>query len=190
MTATPSGDRLNHRPPPPGPTTSPEAGPVAAPQGGPPSGPVADPPSGPVAGPGAGPSAVRVWRDLRTLVLEVADVRTRVTEELGMSYFRAKALRHIATEGPLTLSALAAGLFADAPHTTLTVEYLVQRGHVTREPNPADRRSKLVEVTEQGARAAAVMARVSDTPPPALRGLSQADLTTLERILDSALRTE
>ncbi|WP_369204935.1 MarR family winged helix-turn-helix transcriptional regulator [Streptomyces sp. PU-14G] len=148
--------------------------------------PSADPPADPV----ADPSAVRVWRDLRALVLEVADVRTRVTEELGMSYFRAKALRHIAAEGPLTLSALAAGLFADAPHTTLTVEYLVQRGHVTREPNPADRRSKLVEVTEQGARAAAAMARVSDTPPPALRGLSQADLTTLERILDSALRAD
>ncbi|NSC22094.1 winged helix-turn-helix transcriptional regulator [Streptomyces albus subsp. chlorinus] len=136
----------------------------------------------------ADPRAVRVWRDLRALVLEAADVRGRVTEALGMSYFRAKALRHIAAEGPLTLRALAAALFADAPYTTLTVEYLVKRGLVTREPNPADRRSKLVEVTPQGARAAAEMARITDTPPPALRGLPPADLTALERILDGALR--
>ncbi|MBO8190449.1 MarR family transcriptional regulator [Streptomyces oryzae] len=133
-------------------------------------------------------AAVRVWRDMRTLVLEAADVRARVTEALGMSFFRAKALRHVAEKGPLTLSALAAGLFADAPHTTLTVEYLVQRGLVTREPNPADRRSKLVEVTEEGVRAAAEMARISDTPPPALRGLPPQDLSVLERILDEALR--
>ncbi|MEU5837458.1 MarR family transcriptional regulator [Streptomyces diacarni] len=186
MNTAPSGDSRNHSAPPPAPAVAPVADPSPEPV----AAPVVGPPSGQAPGLGAGQDAVRVWRDLRTLVLEVADVRTRVTEELGMSYFRAKALRHIATEGPLTLSALAAGLFADAPHTTLTVEYLVQRGHVTREPNPADRRSKLVEVTEQGARAAAVMARVSDTPPPALRGLSQADLTTLERILDSALRRE
>lgn len=151
-------------------------------------------PCGPAPGlsqddPGAAePPSVRVWRDMRTLVLRTADVRRQVSEALGMSYFRAKALRHIANEGPLTLSELAAGLIADAPYTTLTVEYLVQRGYVTREPNPADRRSKLVEVTEEGARAAAEMARISDTPPPILRELPPGDLTTLERILDSALR--
>jgi DNA-binding MarR family transcriptional regulator len=134
-------------------------------------------------------AAVRVWRDMKALVLEVADVRARVTEALGMSYFRAKTLRYVANQGPLTLSALAAGLFADAPHTTLTVEYLVQRGLVTREPNPADRRSKLVEVTEEGERAAAEMARIGDTPPPGLRGLTATDLTALERILDDVLRS-
>ncbi|MEW2222133.1 MarR family winged helix-turn-helix transcriptional regulator [Streptomyces sp. NPDC006990] len=133
--------------------------------------------------------AVRVWRGMRTLVLETADVRPRVVEALGMSYFRAKALRYVADEGPLTLSALAAALFADAPYTTLSVDYLVQRGLVTREPNPADRRSKLVEVTGAGAAAAAEMARITDTPPPALRGLAAADLAALARILDRALHT-
>ncbi|MFE9333480.1 MarR family winged helix-turn-helix transcriptional regulator [Streptomyces sp. NPDC006925] len=151
--------------------------------------------SGPSAVEGAGApeadaveqEAVRVWRGMRTLVLETADVRPRVVEALGMSYFRAKALRYVADEGPLTLSALAAALFADAPYTTLSVDYLVQRGLVTREPNPADRRSKLVEVTGPGAEAAAEMARITDTPPPALRSLAAADLTALARILDQAL---
>lgn len=133
-------------------------------------------------------AAVRVWRDMRALVLEAADIRGRVTRALGMSFFRAKALRHVAEEGPLTLGALAAALFADAPYTTLAVEHLVRRGLVTREPNPADRRSKLVEVTEAGARAAAEMARITDTPPPALRELAPGDLTALERILAGALR--
>ncbi|WP_432107082.1 MarR family transcriptional regulator [Streptomyces sp. AA1529] len=136
-----------------------------------------------------GQEAVRVWRGMRTLVLETADVRPRVVEALGMSYFRAKVLRYVADEGPLTLSALAAALFADAPYTTLSVDYLVQRGLVTREPNPADRRSKLVEVTGAGAAAAAEMARITDTPPPALRGLAAADLAALARILDRALHT-
>ncbi|MFE9389913.1 MarR family transcriptional regulator [Streptomyces sp. NPDC006784] len=136
-----------------------------------------------------GQEAVRVWRGMRTLVLETADVRPRVVEALGMSYFRAKALRYVADQGPLTLSALAAALFADAPYTTLSIDYLVRRGLVTREPNPADRRSKLVEVTEAGAEAAAEMARITDNPPPALRGLAAADLAALARILDRALHT-
>ncbi|MGX9227314.1 MarR family winged helix-turn-helix transcriptional regulator [Streptomyces albus] len=136
---------------------------------------------------GAEETAARVWRELCHFVLEAADVRRQVTEALGMSYFRAKALRRIADKGPLTLSALAAALYADAPYTTLAVDHLVRRGLVTREPNPADRRSKLVEVTEAGARAVAEMRRITDTPPPALRGLPQADLSTLERILDDAL---
>ncbi|WP_326808384.1 MarR family transcriptional regulator [Streptomyces sp. NBC_01775] len=133
-------------------------------------------------------AAVRAWRGLRTLVLETADVRAKVTEALGMSHFRAKALRHIAVEGPLTLSALAAGLFADAPHTTVTVEHLVRRGLVTRDPNPADRRSKLVAVTAEGAAAAAEMTRLTDTPPPALRDLPAEDLAALERIVSTLTR--
>ncbi|MFG3260526.1 MarR family winged helix-turn-helix transcriptional regulator [Streptomyces sp. NPDC048172] len=127
--------------------------------------------------------AVRAWSAMRAFVLETADKRRQVTEALGMSYFRAKALRMIGKKGPLTLRELAAGLYADAPYTTVTVEHLVQRGLVTRTPHPADRRSKLVQVTEEGAAAVAEMVRLSDAPPEALRALPPEDLAALDRIL-------
>ncbi|MGP3976588.1 MarR family winged helix-turn-helix transcriptional regulator [Streptomyces sp. 8N114] len=128
-------------------------------------------------------AAVRAWRAMRTYVLESADKRKQVMDALGMSFFRAKALRLIATEGPLTLKQLSTGLMADAPYTTITVDHLVKRGLATRTPHPEDRRSKLVQVTEEGAAAVAEMIRLTDTPPQALRALDAEDLAALDRIL-------
>ncbi|NGO69923.1 MarR family transcriptional regulator [Streptomyces sp. SB3404] len=129
-------------------------------------------------------TAARAWWAMRTFVLELADKRKQATDASGMSYFRIKTLRRIATEGPVTLRALATALYADASYITLSVEYLVQRGLVTRTPNPADRRSKLVQVTDEGARLAARVIRIMESPPQALRDLPEEDLATLDRILD------
>jgi len=128
-------------------------------------------------------TAVRVWRGLRSLVLERNDRRREVAAELGMSFAMSRALLILAETGPLNLGDLAARLFTDPPYTTLLVEGLVQRGHAVRTPDPADRRRKLVHLTETGRTAAATAARILDTPPPALASLPEDDLHTLARIL-------
>ncbi|WP_214320393.1 MarR family winged helix-turn-helix transcriptional regulator [Nonomuraea sediminis] len=125
--------------------------------------------------------AARAWKNLRILLQERGDRRREVTEALGMSFFRIKALRAIARQ-PMTLRDLADSLLTDRPYTSLVVEDLASRGLVERTANPADRRSKIVTVTEAGAETAAEAERILNQPPAALYDLPEADLAALDRI--------
>ncbi|GAA4336695.1 hypothetical protein GCM10023178_49900 [Actinomadura luteofluorescens] len=100
-----------------------------------------------------------------------------------MSFFRVKALRHIAAAtAPLSLRDLAERLLTDRPYVTLVVDDLVGRGLVERTENPADRRSKIVTATAAGRAAAAEAERILDTPPPSLYDLPAEDLAVLDRV--------
>lgn len=57
--------------------------------------------------------------------------------------------------GPLPISELAAQLGASLPTAGRAVEHLVQHGLADRWEDPADRRSKLVQLTDAGAQLAA-----------------------------------
>ncbi|MDX3238791.1 MarR family transcriptional regulator [Streptomyces sp. ME03-5709C] len=133
-------------------------------------------------------TAARVWRDLRTLVLERNERRREVAEALGMSFFRAKALRRIAA-APVTPGDLAADLMTDRPYVTLVVDDLARRGLVERTPHPRDRRSKLLSVTPAGAAAAREADRILGTPPPGLAELDPAELAALDRVVTRLLRS-
>ncbi|EHN13026.1 Transcriptional regulator MarR family [Patulibacter medicamentivorans] len=127
-------------------------------------------------------AARRAWRAMSDLVLD-ADRRTAVTEALGLSFARTRALRRLVDQ-PLTLRELAARLGADPPYATLIVDDLQERGLVQRTPHPDDRRAKLVQLTAAG-RAAAVRAReILDQPPPALRALPPDEVASLLRVLE------
>jgi DNA-binding MarR family transcriptional regulator len=148
--------------------------------------PATEPSVGPPAESAAEPSAevaARAWRNLGVVFHERNDVRRQVTEALGMSFFRAKALRRIAAAAePLTLGDVAGLLLTDRPYATVVVDDLVGRGLVERAPNPADRRAKLVTATEAGRAAAAEAERILATPPPELYGVPAEDLAALDRI--------
>ncbi|NUR93098.1 MAG: MarR family transcriptional regulator [Nonomuraea sp.] len=125
--------------------------------------------------------AARAWSNLRILLQERGDRRREVTEALGMSFFRVKALRALARD-PMTLRDLADRLLTDRPYTSLVVEDLASRGLVERTANPADRRSKIVKVTEAGAEVAASAETILNRPPAALYELPEEDLAALDRI--------
>ncbi|MEU8303946.1 MarR family transcriptional regulator [Actinomadura sp. NPDC048955] len=128
-------------------------------------------------------TAARAWHNLRVLLHERGDRRREVTDALGMSFFRVKALRHIAVAtAPLSLRDLAERLLTDRPYVTLVVDDLVGRGLVERTENPADRRSKIVTATAAGRAAAAEAERILDTPPPSLYDLPAEDLAVLDRV--------
>lgn len=131
--------------------------------------------------------AARVWQGLRALVHERYDRRKEVSDALGMSFVRAKALRYLTADGPMSMRRLATALATDAPYTTLVVEDLVSRGLVERTEDPADRRAKIVRVTPAGAKAAAHAEAILSAPPAPLLGLSAADLATLDRIVTTLL---
>jgi DNA-binding MarR family transcriptional regulator len=128
-----------------------------------------------------GAAAERIWRHLRALVLEQNERRKETADALGMSFFRVRALRRIAT-GPARLSELAAELGSDRPYLSLVVDDLEKRGLVERHQHPTDRRCKIVSATADGRDAAARAEAILGTPPAALLNLRPADLADLDRI--------
>ena len=130
-------------------------------------------------------AARQAWQAMADLVLD-NERRREVSDELGMSFGKIKALRRIASR-PMPMRELAALLVQDPPNLTPVVDDLERMGLVERQPHPTDRRVKLVAATAKGKalakRAEAILAR----PPDGLTQLSDEDLATLARIL-SGLR--
>ncbi|KQM37527.1 MULTISPECIES: MarR family winged helix-turn-helix transcriptional regulator [Microbacterium] len=78
----------------------------------------------------------------------VSEAAERVSP--GMLPATFKALSVVSRFGPLTLSALAERLAADKGFLSRSITELEDLGLVTRTPDPTDRRSRLIAVTEVG----------------------------------------
>ncbi|MEA2472280.1 MAG: hypothetical protein QOE06_195 [Thermoleophilaceae bacterium] len=128
-------------------------------------------------------TAREVWLLINDLVLDNAR-RREVSEALGISFGRARALRRLARQ-PMSMGELAAALAIDPPNATLVVDELESLGLARRRPHPTDRRAKVVEATRKGKEMARRADAILGTPPPALRALSTDDLEALRRILES-----
>lgn len=127
--------------------------------------------------------AGRVWAAMRDLVdSHPTKQLLREALDLGRGSGRVKSLLWLA-EGPLSLSGLAEAVGVDAPYATLIVDSLEQRGLVERQPDPQDRRRKLVTLTPAGKDAVARVLRIQREPPPGFGNLTPADLNTLEDLV-------
>ncbi len=123
--------------------------------------------------------ADEAWEIMRELVLD-NERRREVSDALGMSFARAKALRRIYKE-PSTMGELATFLGIDAPYMTIVVDDLERQGLVERKPHPTDRRAKLVETTARGQELARRARTILNRPPAELAALPEAELTALLR---------
>jgi DNA-binding MarR family transcriptional regulator len=108
--------------------------------------------------------------------------RREVSDALGMSFGRAKALRRLA-RAPMTMGELASTLGIDKAYLTVIVDELEAQGLVRRRPHPTDRRAKLVEVTRKGKDLARRADKILGTPPPGLLSLDPREAEALLRIL-------
>jgi DNA-binding MarR family transcriptional regulator len=127
--------------------------------------------------------AGRVWAAMRALVEgQPTKQRLRDALDLGRGSGRVKSLMWL-TEGPLSLSGLAEAIGVDAPYATLIVDSLEERGLVERQPDPRDRRRKLVTLTPAGRDAVAAVLRIQLQPPPGFGSLSAAELGMLEELV-------
>ncbi|HTW19344.1 MAG TPA: MarR family transcriptional regulator [Mycobacteriales bacterium] len=125
--------------------------------------------------------AREVWAVMCELVLD--NVRRReVSETLGMSFSRVRAIRRIARR-PMSMGELARSLEMDPPNVTTMVDELEELGLAKRRPHPTDRRAKLVEATRKGTDIARRADEILSTPPQAMNTLDPADLEQLRRIL-------
>src|SRR5215216_2124188 len=101
--------------------------------------------------------------------------RRQVTEALGMSFGRTRAIRRLARR-PMAMGELATALGIDPPNATVVVDDLESLGLVRRRPHPSDRRAKVVEPTRKGKELARRADEILGTPPPALSALDDDDL--------------
>lgn len=130
-------------------------------------------------------AAREVWTLMSDLVLD-HQRRREVSEALGISFGRVRAVRRLARE-PMSMGELATMLGIDPPNATVVVDDLESMGLVRRRPHPTDRRARLVEATRRGKALARRADDILSTPPPALGALGADDLKTLRRVL-SGLR--
>lgn len=129
---------------------------------------------------GEGP-AREAWQAMADLVLN-NERRREVSEEVGLSFGKIRALRRIARR-PMSMSELASLLSVDPPNLTAVVDDLEGAGLVERQPHPTDRRVKLVVASPAGAALAAKADEILARPPASLSGLPAEDLQSLVKIL-------
>jgi DNA-binding MarR family transcriptional regulator len=131
-------------------------------------------------------AARQAWLAMSDLVF--ANVRRReVSEQVGMSFGKVRALRRIARR-PMPMGELAVLLGVDPPNLTTLVDDLEVAGLVERQAHPTDRRAKLVVATTAGAAVARQAEQILERPPAALSEMPVDDLVTLARILSAARR--
>jgi DNA-binding MarR family transcriptional regulator len=127
--------------------------------------------------------AREAWMLMSDLVLD-NHRRREVSEALGISFARVRALRRVARR-PMSMGELAAALGIDPANATTVVDKLESSELARRRPHPTDRRAKLVEATRKGKAMARRADAILSTPPPSLSALSAGDLEELRRILES-----
>ncbi|NKZ12512.1 MarR family transcriptional regulator [Mycolicibacterium septicum DSM 44393] len=124
-----------------------------------------------------------VWHELTALVFDHRDGwRRAVIDETGLPFSRIRILKRLARE-PLTVKQLAYAATVDAPAATVAVNDLEERGLVVRAIDPANRRCKLVSLTDAGRALLARIDRIEDPAPEALAALDAGDLEVLRAIL-------
>jgi DNA-binding MarR family transcriptional regulator len=127
--------------------------------------------------------ADEIWRRLVAVVMDTRDDwRRTVADATGLPFGRVRVLRRL-VNGPRTLTDLADAIGADAPATTVQVNYLEQRGLVARKPHPTNRRAKLVSLTAAGRAIVAKARKAIEHAPQAFRATSAADLAAFDRVI-------
>jgi DNA-binding MarR family transcriptional regulator len=131
------------------------------------------------------PLADDVWRAMTALVFDNRDTWKRaVIDEAGLPFSRIRILRRLSRE-PMTVKELARAATIDAPAATVAVNDLEGRGLVVREPDPTNRRCKVVSLTEAGRDIVGKIDAVDDPAPDVLVALDEAQLKELRALLNA-----
>lgn len=105
-----------------------------------------------------------------------------VTERTGLAFNQIRLLRRIAAQ-PRSVSELAEAVGIDAPAASVAMTHLERDGLVERHVDPANRRRKIVSVTDAGREVLHSAMTTPDPAPPAFDDLHAEEIETLRRIL-------
>jgi DNA-binding MarR family transcriptional regulator len=106
-----------------------------------------------------------------------------LAEEAGIIPGAAKALKFLYGTEPVPMRRLAADLHCDNSYITTIVDSMEQAGVARREAHPTDRRIKVIVLTEEGRRLAALALEVIGTPPPAFDALTSSETEALRDLM-------
>jgi DNA-binding MarR family transcriptional regulator len=93
------------------------------------------------------------------------------------------------TDG-ISMGEMARGIGCDPSYVTALVDDLTARGLATREPDPVDRRVKIVVLTPQGRALANEIHSALSVPPAAFSALTRPELRQLRDLLDKVVAAD
>jgi DNA-binding MarR family transcriptional regulator len=130
------------------------------------------------------PLADNVWRAMAALVIDNRDSWKRaVVEKTGLPFSRIRILIRL-DRRPMSVKQVAQAATIDAPAATVAVNDLEARGLVVRETDPANRRCKVVSLTDAGRDMVRQIDALPDPAPAILSSLAADELKALQGILD------
>jgi len=130
------------------------------------------------------PLADEVWRAMASLVIDNRDSWKReVIEQTGLPFSRIRILRRLSRQ-PMTVKQVAQAATVDAPAATVAVNDLEERGLVVRQTDPANRRCKVVSLTDAGHDMVRMIDAIEDPAPDAFASLDVDELNALRAIID------
>jgi DNA-binding MarR family transcriptional regulator len=129
------------------------------------------------------PLADNVWRAMAALVIDNRDSWKRaVVEKTGLPFSRIRILIRL-DRRPMSVKQVAQAATIDAPAATVAVNDLEARGLVVRETDPANRRCKVVSLTDAGRDVVRQIDALPDPAPAVLSSLTDHELKALQGIL-------
>jgi DNA-binding MarR family transcriptional regulator len=101
-----------------------------------------------------------------------------------------KTLVRLARTDGISMGEMARSIGCDPSYITALVDDLAAHGLATREPDPVDRRVKIVVITEKGRSLAGEIHSVLSVPPAAFSALSRTELRQLRELLDKVVAAD
>ena len=124
-----------------------------------------------------------VWRAMAALVMDNRDSwRRAVVEQTGLPFSRIRILSRLARR-PMSVKQIAQAATIDAPAATVAVNDLESRGLVIRETDPANRRCKVVSLTDAGRDMVRTIKTTDDPAPDVLAAFNDAELEQMRDLL-------
>lgn len=115
-------------------------------------------------------------------------MRMQVWENMGLSLPQLRILFRVRSRPGIDLGGLAAELSISASAASQQVEKLVERGLLSRQPDPADRRRLSLELTERGRLSTRAISSAADQYlRQLLDNLTDDELAELHRVLSHIL---
>lgn len=128
---------------------------------------------------------VAVWLNLHALVMDHKWLSRDLLHDRtdGMPWSGYRVLRRV-EDGPRSQGEIAELMGVDAPAVSGIIADLMSRGYVSRTPDPADGRRKLVDITDGGREVLDGMRSATDVVPAPMASLTAAERRELSRLID------
>ena len=111
---------------------------------------------------------------VRSLILTVERFRQHEASRIGLGISEIIALGHLYYDGELTPSDLSSRLGLSSGTMTALLDRLEEAGHASRSPNPQDRRSQLISLSDSGrVTMSEVYSHFAEAAGPTLAALDQ-----------------